>query len=80
MNQELRFPIWKWFGAAVFYDGGNVYRGLGDFNPFDIRHSVGLGLRVNSPFGIARLDFGINISPEDDEPRGVLHFALGQAF
>jgi outer membrane protein assembly factor BamA len=80
LNQEFRFPIWKWFGGAVFYDAGNVYSGVGDFNPFDLRHSIGLGLRLNSPFGIARLDYGINLSPEDDEPRGVLHFALGQAF
>ncbi|MCI0415254.1 translocation/assembly module TamB domain-containing protein [bacterium] len=80
LNQEFRFPIWKWFGGAVFYDAGNVYSGVGDFNPFDLRHSIGPGLRLNSPFGIARLDYGINISPEDDEPRGVLHFALGQAF
>lgn len=80
LNQELRFPVWKWFGGAVFYDGGNVYSRFSEFNPFDIRHSVGMGLRVNSPFGIARLDYGINLSREDDEPRGVLHFALGQAF
>ena len=80
MNQELRFPVWKWFGGAVFYDVGNVYAGVGDFNPFDARHAIGVGLRLNSPFGIARFDYGINLNPEDDEPRGVFHFALGQAF
>ena len=80
LNQEIRFPVWKWFGGVVFYDGGNVYSGVGDFNPFDIRHSIGIGLRLNSPFGIARLDYGINLDPEENEPRGVLHFAIGQAF
>ncbi len=80
INQELRFPIYKWFGGAVFYDGGNVYNKWRDFNPLDLRHSVGFGLRFDSPFGVARLDLGFNLFPEDGEPRRVIHFGLGQTF
>src|SRR6185436_20863257 len=51
LNQELRFPIWEWFGGAVFYDAGNVYSSVGNFDPLDLRHAIGVGLRLNSPFG-----------------------------
>jgi len=80
LNQELRFPIYKWFGGAVFYDAGNVYGDIGNFNPLRLRHSAGIGLRVNSPFGVARIDLGFNLGRRSDEPQTVLHFGLGQAF
>ena len=80
INQELRFPVYKWIGGAVFYDAGNVYADIGDFNPLRLRHSVGVGLRVNSPFGVARIDLGFNLGRRADEPQTVLHFGLGQAF
>jgi outer membrane protein assembly factor BamA len=80
INQELRFPIWKWFGGVVFYDGGNVYSKPGDMSFSDIRHTGGLGLRVNSPFGVVRFDWGINFDPEEGEDRSVIHIGIGQAF
>jgi outer membrane translocation and assembly module TamA len=80
INQEYRFPIYKWFGGVVFYDLGNVYESVGSFDPLDLRHSLGIGLRFSSPFGILRADYGINLDPEGDERRGVFHFGLGQAF
>jgi outer membrane protein assembly factor BamA len=80
INQELRFPVYKWFGGAVFYDGGNVYPKPGDFSFSDIRHTVGLGIRFNSPFGVIRFDWGINLDPQFDEDRSVIHIGIGQAF
>ena len=80
INQELRFPIYKWFGGAVFYDGGNVFGDFSDFRPWDLRHSVGTGLRFDSPFGLFRLDLGVNLDPQPGEDRTVLHFGIGQAF
>ena len=79
-NQEIRVPIYKWISGVAFYDAGNVYLTAGDFNPFRLRHSVGFGLRVDSPFGIVRGDIGFNIFPRADESRYVLHFGIGQAF
>ena len=80
MNQELRFPIYKWLKGVAFYDVGNVYVNFSDFNPFDIRQSFGLGLRLNTPAVLIRLDYGINLNPQPDEPRGVFFFSIGQAF
>lgn len=80
MNQELRFPIYKWLEGVTFYDVGNVYEDISDLNPFDVRQSIGLGLRLNAPFVLLRLDYGINLSPRLDEPKRVLFFSIGQAF
>ncbi len=80
VNQEIRFPIYKWLEGVTFYDIGNVYESLEDFNPFDIRHSMGLGLRINTPAVLIRIDYGINLSPRLDEPRGIFFISLGQAF
>jgi len=80
MNQELRFPIYKWIRGVAFYDMGNVYMNFRDFNPLDARHSIGFGLRLNTPLSIIRLDYGINLFPLLGEPRGVFFFSIGQAF
>jgi outer membrane protein assembly factor BamA len=80
INQELRFPIYKWLEGVTFYDVGNVYENFSDFDPFDVRQSIGLGLRLNAPFVLLRLDYGINLSPRLDEPKGVFFFSIGQAF
>ncbi|HJZ11463.1 MAG TPA: BamA/TamA family outer membrane protein, partial [Acidobacteriota bacterium] len=80
LNEEIRFPISGWFGGAAFYDAGNVYESASDFNPFRLRHALGLGLRIKTPFGIGRFDYGFNIARKDSEPLSVLHFSLGQAF
>ena len=80
MNQELRFPIHKWLRGVAFYDMGNVYSNISDFNPFDARHSIGFGLRLDTPLSLIRLDYGINLSPRSGEPRAVFFFSIGQAF
>ena len=80
LNQEIRFPIHKWLGGAVFYDAGNVYRFLRDFNPLDLRNTGGFGLRIDNPYVILRFDVGFNFNPMNDEPRVVFHFGIGQAF
>jgi len=80
VNQELRFPLFKWLEGVTFIDMGNVYKNLTDFNPFDVRASVGLGLRLNLPAIFLRLDYGINLAPREYESKGVFYFSIGQAF
>jgi outer membrane protein assembly complex protein YaeT len=80
MNQELRFPLYKWLEGVAFFDMGNVYENLGDINPLDVRTGAGFGLRLNLPAIFLRLDYGINLAPREYEKRTVFYFSIGQAF
>jgi outer membrane protein insertion porin family len=77
---EIRQALYKMFGMALFAEVGNVWSKPSNFNIEDIRTSAGLGLRVNTPVGIMRLDYGINLQPKKGEPGGKLYFSMGHAF
>ncbi|MFO7732521.1 MAG: translocation/assembly module TamB domain-containing protein [Candidatus Aminicenantes bacterium] len=80
VNQELRFPIFGPASGAVFYDLGAVYPTLRDVNLGDLRHGMGLGLRMRSPVGLVRADYGFNLRPRPGERRSVFYLSIGQAF
>ena len=61
---ELRYPLSLNPNSTIyvlaFAQGGNAWGNLRDFNPFDVRRSVGMGLRVFLPmFGTLGFDYGI---------------------
>jgi outer membrane protein insertion porin family len=65
--------------GVVFYDAGKAF----DDNEalsFDLRHSVGFGIRWKSPMGPLRIEWGFNLSPEDDEEDSVWDFSVGTFF
>jgi outer membrane protein insertion porin family len=82
-NSELRFPlrIKKGLGAAVFYDGGNVYRAI-NISHFlqDYTNTIGLGLRYKTPVGPIRFDIGRNLNPVTGLKATQFYITLGQAF
>jgi outer membrane protein assembly complex protein YaeT len=80
MNAELRIPIWKDFGAAVFVDGGNVFARADDFDLGTLRGAAGFGLRYRSPIGPIRVDMGFKMDRVVTGDRHAFHFSLGQAF
>jgi outer membrane protein assembly factor BamA len=80
INEELRFPIYKIVRAVLFFDAGNVYSTLRDFNPLKLRTGAGLGLRIDTPVGLLRVDYGFNLKPRAGEKRSSIFFSLGQAF
>jgi outer membrane translocation and assembly module TamA len=83
-NAELRLPIWKDLGAAVFADGGNVFRRATELDLGELRGSSGFGLRYRSPIGPIRFDVGFKMDRRVVggvlEGRRALHFSIGQAF
>ena len=79
-NYEIRFPLYKKLGATFFWDAGNVWHNAEQFNIKDIRHGTGCGLRYNSPLGIARLDFGLNVDKRKNEKIGEVYLTIGQIF
>jgi outer membrane protein insertion porin family len=43
----------------AFAEGGNVWNNFSQFNPFNVRRSVGVGARIFLPiFGLLGLDYG----------------------
>ena len=85
---ELRYPITLKPMASiyglVFAEGGNVHNGLENFNPFQIKRSAGLGLRLFMPqFGMLGIDFGYGFdNPANSNNRSgwQTHFIFGQQF
>ena len=80
VNQELRFPVYKIVRGVAFFDAGNVYYQLRDFNPVKLRTGAGLGLRIESPLGLLRIDYGFNLKPRPGESKTAIFFSIGQAF
>ncbi len=80
LNEELRFPIKGIIGGVLFYDAGNIYKEWQDFNPFDVRQSIGFGMRADTKFGLLRLDLGFKIKKKPEEKPYELFFSIGQAF
>lgn len=80
-NFEYLFPLIKAakIRGLVFFDMGNAYA-KGDLFDFDLRKSVGFGVRWNSPFGPLRVEWGLNLEPKDDEDSSQFEFSVGTGF
>jgi outer membrane protein insertion porin family len=84
---ELRYPIslnpMATIYALGFVEGGNAWRDFKSFNPFNIKRSAGVGLRVFLPmFGLLGVDWGYGfdeIPGRPGENRGRFHFSIGQS-
>ena len=64
MALELRYPIslnpQSTIFALAFVEGGNAFRSVKEFNPFELRRAGGVGLRVFLPmFGLLGFDYGV---------------------
>ena len=77
---ELRRSIYRMVGGALFVEFGNVWSNPRMARLADLRLNLGSGLRLNSPLGILRLDFGINADRRPGEPRVKMFVSMGQAF
>ncbi|MFY0712479.1 BamA/TamA family outer membrane protein [Seonamhaeicola sp. NFXS20] len=85
---ELRYPITLKASAKIyalgFLEGGASYDSFRDYNPFDIKRSAGLGIRIFMPaFGLLGIDFGHGFDPiigETTKNGWETHFIIGQQF
>ena len=81
---ELRYPVilqpQSTIYALVFLEGGNCWADIRDFNPFQIKRSAGVGVRIFLPMvGLLGVDWGYGF---DDSSKGgsQFHFVIGQQF
>ncbi len=70
---ELRYPLSLNPSSTIFVlafaQGGNAWRSSRDFNPFDLKRSVGLGARVFLPmFGTLGFDWGYGFDKSKIDP------------
>jgi len=97
-NAEMRARLVGFLGAAAFLDAGGVWEHASDITwrrvfSFsngagydDMRWTAGLGVRIATPVGPVRLDYGWKLRlARSDQPdavtgRGGFHFSLGQAY
>ncbi|WP_341215268.1 outer membrane protein assembly factor BamA [uncultured Wocania sp.] len=85
---ELRYPITLKASAKIyalgFVEGGASYNSFRDYNPFSIKRSAGLGIRIFMPaFGLLGIDFGhgFDALPGQTVKNGwETHFIIGQQF
>ncbi len=80
LNLEYRRKIRGPFSAVLFVDGGNVWAAPSRVSFNDMRWGVGLGLRVDTPAGPLRLDYGRKIHRRHGESAGELFLAFGIPF
>ena len=81
---ELRYPVILQPQSTIFVlgflEGGNCWSDIRNFNPFQIKRSAGVGVRVFLPMiGLLGVDWGYGF---DDTANGgsQFHFLIGQQF
>ncbi|MBR5610770.1 MAG: BamA/TamA family outer membrane protein [Bacteroidales bacterium] len=84
---ELRYPLVlqpsSTIFALLFLEGGNCWDKIEKFNPFEIKRSAGVGLRVMLPMvGLLGIDWGWGFDPILNKERSgsQFHFVIGQQF
>ncbi len=87
---ELRYPLTLKPTASVFtlafLEAGNAFNGFDTYNPFNMKRSAGIGVRIFMPaFGLLGIDFGYGFdsdnTPGSFGPSGwQTHFIIGQQF
>ncbi len=79
LRGELRFPIYGSVLGGVFVDLGNSWVDPSRLNPFNLRPTAGLGLRISTPVGPIAFDYGFLLLRRRylSEPIGSFHFSIG---
>ena len=85
---ELRYPISLGEQAKIyaltFLEGGSSYNNFRDFDPFLLKRSAGIGVRLFMPqFGLLGIDFGHGFDPipgQSTKHGWETHFIFGQNF
>ena len=85
---ELRYPLMLETSTNIyvlgFLEAGNAWNDINKFNPFDLKRSAGVGVRIFLPMiGMMGIDWGYGfdrIGSTKDYGGSQFHFILGQEF
>lgn len=80
-NAEFRFPIFEKVYGVAFTDMGKAWESGHEMNLMEVlnNYSYGAGLRVDTPLGLLRFDYGIG-RDDDNIRKGQFYFGIGQTF
>jgi len=76
-NAEYRLNFSDMFQGVFFYDWGDAWS-VGAPDPGKFLSAWGPGVRINTPMGPIRLDYGVPGGKSFSE--GIMNFSIGQAF
>jgi len=76
-TSEVIIPVRKELRILTFFDMGDVYASDEDIDISTFRKSVGVGLRLYTPLGLFKLDWGFKLDKEEGESDYKFHFGLG---
>lgn len=81
-NIEYTIPVIEFVKLAAFFDVGSVWAKVEDFASGDFKSGTGLGLRVKTPIGPVKLDYGypLNDEPGEDGRTGKFYFSVSRGF
>ena len=88
LAMELRYPFLlepsSTIYGLVFVEAGNAWRDLKSFNPFDLKRSAGVGVRIFLPMiGLMGIDWAYGFDKVDGSRSAGgsnFHFIIGQEF
>ena len=88
MTLELRYPLMLETSTSVFalafIEGGNAWTNVNKFNPFDMKRSAGVGVRVLLPMvGLLGIDWAYGFQKRFNGTTAggsQFHFIIGQEF
>ena len=75
-NLEFKYPIAEVLKGILFLDMGEVWKSPSRIRLKDLKESIGAGLRVHTPMGLVRIDYGFAL----ERKKGRLHFSFGFPF
>ncbi len=86
MGMELHFPLMLQQSTTIytlaFLEAGNAWTSVSEFNPFSLKRSAGVGVRIQLPMvGLMGIDWAYGFDKVDGNRGGShFHFILGQEF
>ena len=88
MTLELRYPLMLETStsmyALAFIEGGNAWTGINKFNPFNMKRSAGVGVRILLPMvGLMGIDWAYGFQKYINGQKAggsQFHFIIGQEF